>query len=106
LEDSYIVNPLDSTHIRVIKKNVASVDLLEPIFRDGNRVYEMPSLEKIRQNTQKQLSQFPIGTKRFLNPHIYVVGMEKNLYDLKIKLIQNIRQAIPMHIEQEEKKIQ
>lgn len=31
--------------------------------------------------------------KRFLNPHVYPVGMEKALYDLKVRLIKKIRKS-------------
>lgn len=90
--DCLSVDPLDPTHVQVIKKGVPSKDLLEPIFRNGECVYQSLSLEKIRQNTQKELNGFPVGIKRFLNPHVYAVGMEKQLYDLKIDLIKQIRQ--------------
>jgi nicotinate phosphoribosyltransferase len=53
-------------------------------------------LHAIRQYTQQELGRFPVGIKRFLNPHIYVVGMEKKLYDLKIHLIKQIRQLSPI----------
>jgi nicotinate phosphoribosyltransferase len=90
--DCLSVDPLDPTHVRVIKKGVPSKDLLEPIFRDGACIYQRPSLPEIRQRTQQELSRFPMGIKRFLNPHVYAVGMEKKLYDLKIDLIKQIRQ--------------
>jgi nicotinate phosphoribosyltransferase len=89
--DCSSVDPLDPTHVRVIKKGVLSKDLLKPIFRQGECVYQRPSLQEIRQNTQQELNGFPIGIKRFLNPHVYAVGMEKKLYDLKIDLIKQIR---------------
>ena len=85
------VDPLDPTHVRVIKKGVPSKDLLKPIFRQGKCVYQRPSLQEIHQHTQQELSHFPVGIKRFLNPHVYGVGMEKKLYDLKIHLIKQIR---------------
>lgn len=90
--DCQSIDPLDATHVRVIKKGVHSKDLLEPIFRDGKCVYQRPSLQEIRQYTQNELNYFPIGIKRFLNPHLYAVGMEKKLYELKIDLIKQIRQ--------------
>lgn len=90
--DCLSVDPLDPTHVRTIKKGVLSRDLLEPIFRQGKCIYQRPSLHEIRQYTQQELSRFPIGIKRFLNPHTYGVGMEKRLYDLKIDLIKQIRQ--------------
>jgi nicotinate phosphoribosyltransferase len=90
--DCLSVDPLDPTHVRMIGKGVPSKDLLEPIFRQGECVYQRPSLQQIRQHTQHELRSFPIGIKRFLNPHVYTVGMEKKLYDLKIDLIKQIRQ--------------
>lgn len=95
-EEEQIVNPFDSTQVRVIKKGVAGRDLLEPIFREGKLVYRLPSLPEIRQKTKKELDCFPVGIKRFLNPHLYVVGMEKSLYDLKIKLIKQVRHVPPI----------
>lgn len=94
--DCQIVDPLDPTHVRTIKQGMSSKDLLEPIFRLGKCVYEMPALKDIRRYTQEQLSLFPVSIKRFLNPHVYVVGMEKRLYDLKISLIKHIRKSFPI----------
>lgn len=91
--DCQSVDPLDPTHVRVIKKGVLSKDLLQPIFRKGKCIYQHPSLQAIREYTQKELNEFPIGIKRFLNPHVYAVGMEKKLYNLKIDLIKQIRQS-------------
>lgn len=86
-----IVDPFDSTKEARIKKCEEFEDLLVPIYREGKRVYTLPSLHDIRKRTQEQLSSFPVGVKRFLNPHQYMVGMEKSLYDLKIRLVRNIR---------------
>ncbi len=86
-----IVDPLDPTKERVIPKNLQSKDLLVPIFRAGRRVYEKPELSAIREHTQEELKRFPVGVKRFLNPHQYVVGMEKGLFDQKFGLIKTIR---------------
>ncbi|HEV8051054.1 MAG TPA: nicotinate phosphoribosyltransferase [Parachlamydiaceae bacterium] len=86
-----IIDPFDFTRQKAINKNWTSKDLLIPIFKDGKCVYDLPSLKEIRANTQKELDQFHTGIKRFINPHEYIVGMEKSLYDLKLKLITNIR---------------
>lgn len=95
-EDSQLVDPLDPTRVRLIKKGLHSRDLLVPIFREGKCVYETPRLEEIRQYTGQELARFQVGIKRFLNPHQYFVGMEKSLYDLKIDLIKKIRQNSPI----------
>lgn len=92
--DCQSVDPLDPTHVRVIKKGELSKDLLEPIFRKGECVYQSPTLEEIRARTKDELNHFSVGIKRFLNPHLYSVGMEKKLYDLKIQLIKQIRSQV------------
>ncbi len=92
-EDVTIVDPLDPTREKILRKGLQSEDLLVPIFRKGERVYELPSLPEIRARTQSQLERFPVGIKRFINPHQYVVGMEAGLYQLKIDLIKKIRES-------------
>lgn len=90
-KECQIVLPFDPVKKRVLRSNTESKDLLEPIFRRGKRVYDLPSLIDIRKKTKEELSGFPIGMKRFLNPHQYIVGMEQSLYDLKVDLINKIR---------------
>lgn len=92
--DSIIVDPLDSTRQKHLNSHWESRDLLIPIFRNGKLVYDRPSLKTIRSTTLKELDSFHSSIKRFINPHAYPVGMEKNLYDLKVKLIKNIRNHI------------
>lgn len=90
-KDYTIIDPLDPTKLRRFSKSLPFSDLLVPVFREGKCVYELPSLEKIRAKTQEELRKFPVGIKRFLNPHQYFVGMEQALYDKKVSLIKNLR---------------
>ncbi len=86
-----LVDPMDVTKQRKISKDLSYTDLLEPIFRNGECVYTIPKLSDIQKRTKEQLQGFPEGVKRFFNPHQYAVGMEENLYHLKIDLIRGIR---------------
>lgn len=88
---SALVDPLDPTRKKSINKDWIAKDLLVPIFRNGKCVYNLPPLPEIRATTQKELSYFHSSVKRFINPHEYIVGMEKTLYDIKVDLITNIR---------------
>lgn len=101
-QDCQIVDPLDPTKHWELKKELRSYDLLVPIFRGGKLVYNLPSLDTIRANTQQELGRFPVGIKRFLNPHKYVVGMEKSLYDLKLDLIKAIRSKTSYNVMSDE----
>ncbi len=95
------VDPFDSTKETHLDSSFSSRDLLVPIFRRGELVYQCPTLELIRKKTQEELEQFPVGIKRFIYPHQYFVGMEKKLYDQKVNLIRNIRQK-KIHASHEE----
>ena len=88
-----IVDPLDLTRRRVIPEEARYHDLLVPIFRHGQRVYELPTIEQIRARRAAELDRFHSGVKRFVNPHRYPVGLEKNLFDLKTRLILEARGA-------------
>lgn len=88
-----IVDPLDPTREKNISASSSSKDLLQPIFRKGELVYKLPSLNDIRQHAIKELDHFHSGIKRFIYPHQYIVGMEKWLYNHKIELIKKIRKA-------------
>lgn len=90
-EGCAIVNPFDPTHQKVLKKTLTGKDLLVPIFRKGVLKYTLPTLPSIQKKTQEELRSFHVGVKRFLNPHQYIVGMEKSLYNIKVELIRNIR---------------
>lgn len=94
LEKEYqMIDPLDPTHVHHIESGVPSKDLLIPIFREGKCVYRLPSLKQIQELVKRELAAFPVGIKRFINPHLYTVGMEKRLYDLKIHLIKEARKT-------------
>lgn len=82
-----IIDPLDMTHQRKISSGTQYRDLLEPIFRNGKLVYSLPPISESRLKTLHELKQFHKTILRFLNPHIYPVGLEKHLFDLKTKLI-------------------
>lgn len=92
-----IVDPKDMTRRREIPAGTPSHDLLVPVFRQGRRVYDPPSLQDVRARTLDQLDHFHPGIKRFVNPHQYPVGLELGLFDLKTQLILEARGLVPAH---------
>jgi nicotinate phosphoribosyltransferase len=66
-------------------------DVLVPIFRKGKKVYQTPSLEKIRKRGQAELSKLPANMSRFTNPQPYLAGLEMNLYRKKLELIRGLK---------------
>lgn len=67
-------------------------DLLVPVMREGKIVYDLPSLADIQKYSLAELEKFNPVIRRFLNPPPYFVGLEKTLYDRKLRLIEEIKQ--------------
>jgi nicotinate phosphoribosyltransferase len=86
-----IVDPLDSTRRKHLAPEMAFEDLLVPIFRRGQLVYQAPALVEVRERAQTQIGMFHSGVKRFVNPHEYPVGLELGLHEMKMKLILHAR---------------
>jgi nicotinate phosphoribosyltransferase len=86
-----IVDIADVTIHKKIPGSAMFHDLLVPIFRAGNLVYERPSIHAMRDLAQSELGRFYAGIKRLLNPHIYPVGLELGLYEVKSRLMQEAR---------------
>lgn len=58
-------------------------ELLAPIFKDGECVYESPSIKEIAGYCAAQLDLLWDEVKRFENPHTYYVDLSKKLYEIK-----------------------
>lgn len=89
--EATIVDPLAATRRKHFETNVASEDLLVPIFRNGKLVYEPLTLHEIRNRVQQQLAMFHPGIKRSVNPHEYPAGLELRLHELKTNLVLKAR---------------
>jgi nicotinate phosphoribosyltransferase len=78
---------LDVSRRRPLPPTTTDVDLLEPIFRAGERVYRSPDIHEVRAHTGRQLQALSPRMKRFLNPHEYPVGLEEALHQRKRELV-------------------
>ncbi len=87
-----IVDPLDMTRRRQIGTDLSHTDLLVPVFRKGEQVFRVHTLENSQAYAKKQLAGLHGAIKRFTNPHEYPVGLEKDLFDLKTRLIMKLRE--------------
>ena len=82
-----IIDPLDFTRRKVISEGTEFVDLLKPIFKAGELVYDYPGFDATRAFVFDQLSGFHPSIKRLVNPHQYPAGLEANLHKVKTQLI-------------------
>ena len=77
-----------------IPVDMDSTDLLVPIFRKGELVYQMPDLAASRECTRQQLSRLPPEISRLDNPCAYPVGLEKSLHELRSGLIARAKEQL------------
>lgn len=65
--------------------------LHEPIFKNGQLVYNCPSIEEIREYSKEQLNTLWDEIFRFEYPQTYYVDLSKKLLDLKLSMLEDIR---------------
>src|SRR6266513_1555019 len=68
------------------------VDLLVPIFRQGELVYRVPQIKESREYARKQLSCSPPEILKFEKPRRYDVGLENSLHELRSRLISRAKE--------------
>lgn len=75
-------------YIKKSVKNYEAVSMLQPIFVDGELVYELPTLDQIREYHRAQLDLFWPEYLRKLNPEIYRISLSQEAWELKQKMIE------------------
>src|SRR5262249_22751526 len=75
-----------------ISANTRYSDLLVPIFRAGNLVYETPCIETSRDHLHKQLGCAPSEILQLNDPQPYKTGLERSLHELRSKLIAHAKE--------------
>lgn len=63
--------------------NYSARELLVPIFKNGELVYDLPSLAEIKSYCAAQLETLWPEVRRFDNPHNYYVDLSEQLMELK-----------------------
>jgi nicotinate phosphoribosyltransferase len=91
--DHSIVDFKDPTRRKHISAEAVGADLLEPVIRAGKPLADPEPLTRSRQRTAEELAKLHPGTRRFLNPHEYPVGLEIGLHNLRDQLIRQAREA-------------
>lgn len=89
---SYSLFDPDFTWKRKTVDNFVARELLVPVFKGGECVYEKPALEDIRAYCNEQVASLWEEVTRFENPHRYYVDFSGKLWGVKQSLIQKITQ--------------
>lgn len=92
LEDELFMFHPQYTYINKTVKDFTARPLLVDIFKDGEKVYEEPTLEEIRDYAAEKICEQYVEHRRLLNPEKYPVDLSQDLYDLKINTIHYFRE--------------
>ncbi len=79
---------------RKTMENFKLEKMLIQIYKDGERVYDLPSLEEIKEYCANRLDYIWDEMKRFKNPHKYIVDLSEKLWKVKTDMIKNIEKDI------------
>lgn len=87
-KDLEIFDP-DATWKTKTVYNFTAKELQVPIFKNGELVYNRPTLEEIRKYCLEQVDTLWDEVKRFDNPHKYYVDLSQKLWDIKYGLLKH-----------------
>jgi len=97
-EALYMFHPVH-TFINKTVKDFDAIPILHEIFVDGKLVYELPSLDEIKQFAKEKRGELWDEYKRILNPQKYPVDLSTNLWNHKMELIEAVRLRIVDEVE-------
>jgi nicotinate phosphoribosyltransferase len=91
MERIILHHPTQRTKSRILEKSdISTIEpLLVDVLRDGEVVYDWPTIEEMRALREADVNKLDPGVKRLLNPHIYHVSLTKRLWELKQDLIES-----------------
>ena len=95
IDDTQPLEIFDPHHTwkRKVLENFTATELLVPIFKNGVQVYELPTIEQIREHCREEIEGMWDEVRRFTNPHNYYVDLSEKLWQIKHDMISEYRQA-------------
>lgn len=80
-----------ATYRSVHREEIESMEpLLEEVWAEGEIKTDLPTLEEIREQRERDICRLDPGVQRLMNPHIYHVSLTENLWKMKQRLIKEL----------------
>lgn len=99
LDSLYMFHPVH-TYINKTVTNFDAKPLLIDVFKNGELVYQSPTLSEIKQYANDSINALWDEYKRILNPAQYPVDLSQKLWDKKMTSIQEIKDKVNTIVEQ------
>jgi nicotinate phosphoribosyltransferase len=89
-------HPSEHATLRSVpQEDIAEIERLHvDVLKNGQLVYDAPTLDEMRTNRVNDLERLDPGVRRIMNPHIYHVSLSEKLWDLKQELISELSDQI------------
>ena len=92
-EEIYMFHPVH-TFINKYVRDFEARPVLQDIFVEGKRVYELPTLDEIKQYAKENLDSLWEEYKRDLNPQKYPVDLSTDCWNHKMNLLEKVRKDV------------
>jgi len=91
MERLVLRHPADHTRYRTLESEAISEiePLLADVLAEGKLVYDLPTIDQIREQRKADVRRLDPGVRRLVNPHIYHVSLSQRLWGLKQELIRS-----------------
>ena len=89
IDDTKPIEIFDPVHTwkRKVMESYTATELLVPIFKNGELVYELPTIEEIKKHCKEEIEGMWDEVRRFNNPHNYYVDLSEKLWTIKDSMI-------------------
>jgi len=86
-------HPTDYAKVRTLEQSyILRIEpLLVEVLKEGKLVYDLPTIEAMREQRKADLEYLDSGVQRIVNPHIYHVSLTERLWNLKQEMIEALR---------------
>lgn len=93
METLVLHHPSDHTKQRILNRSQISriEPLLVEILKDGKLVYELPTIDQMRELRKADLDCLDAGVQRIVNPHVYHVSLTDRLWALKQDMMKSLK---------------
>ena len=93
-EEKMLITSLSEFHKATTIRNYTLVPLQQEIFRNGECVYEEPSLAEKKEHCLKEIDKLYPEVRRIFNPHEYYIDGSEAYIALKKKMIEEARKNV------------
>jgi nicotinate phosphoribosyltransferase len=92
MDEVVLHHPTEHNIQRILEhEDISAIEpLLVDVLEEGLLVYDLPSIEQIREQRDTDVGRLDPGVKRLINPHVYHVSLTQRLWDLKQQLVESM----------------